>query len=233
MIGITDSGEVERSSERSDDWSASHLHRSRTGRSGRARGVVGREPTTRMRVEGVGGVLCRPRTCGKRVSTTMQWLRSVSHAFSIGPARSTRRSDPTGRTHVSPARWTMLMSSSAFGLSARPCVRRMERPLSSMRWASWSRRSQNGVGLVGVAIDGVPVRDGQLAGDEGRGAFGAVLDDLGEVAPLGVAKRREHPVVESPAGRASPGESGAGCRSRRRDRRPAHAAVRGMRTSVR
>ena len=39
MIGITDSGEVERSSERSDDWSASHLHRSRTGRSGRARGV--------------------------------------------------------------------------------------------------------------------------------------------------------------------------------------------------
>ena len=48
----------------------------------------------------------------------------------------------------------------------------------------------------GVADDGVPVRDGQLAGDEGRGAFGAVLDDLGEVAPLGVAKRREHPVVD-------------------------------------
>ena len=47
----------------------------------------------------------------------------------------------------------------------------------------------DGVGLVGVADDGVPVTRGQLAGDERRGTFGAVLDDLGEVAPLRVARR--------------------------------------------
>ena len=34
-----------------------------------------------------------------------------------------------------------------------------------------------------------------MAGDQRRGAFGAVLDGLGQVAPLGVAQRREHPVV--------------------------------------
>ena len=54
----------------------------------------------------------------------------------------------------------------------------------------------DGVGLVGVADDGVPVGDGQLTGDEGRGAFGPVLDDLGEVAPLGVAQRCDHPIVD-------------------------------------
>ena len=54
----------------------------------------------------------------------------------------------------------------------------------------------DGVGLVGVADDGVPVGDGQLAGDEGGGALGPVLDDLGEVAALGVAQRCEHPVVD-------------------------------------
>ena len=48
-------------------------------------------------------------------------------------------------------------------------------------------------GLVGVADDGVPVGHGQLAGDERRGAFGAVLDHLDEVSPLGVAQRHEHP----------------------------------------
>ena len=40
----------------------------------------------------------------------------------------------------------------------------------------------DGVGVVGVADDGVPVGHGQLASDVGGGAFGAVLDDLGEVA---------------------------------------------------
>ena len=29
-----------------------------------------------------------------------------------------------------------------------------------------------------------------------EGALGVVLDDLGEVAPLGVAQRRDHPVVD-------------------------------------
>ena len=54
----------------------------------------------------------------------------------------------------------------------------------------------DGVGLVGVADDGVPIGHGQLTGDEGRGAFGPVLDDLGEVAPLGVAQRCDHPIVD-------------------------------------
>ena len=54
----------------------------------------------------------------------------------------------------------------------------------------------DGVGLVGVADDGVPIGHGQLTGDEGRGAFGPVFDDLGEVAPLGVAQRCDHPIVD-------------------------------------
>ena len=37
---------------------------------------------------------------------------------------------------------------------------------------------------------------GQLAGDEGGGAFGPVLDDRGEVAALGVARRWDQPVVD-------------------------------------
>ena len=36
----------------------------------------------------------------------------------------------------------------------------------------------------------------QLAGDQRRGALGAVLDHLGQVAPLGVAQRRQHPIVD-------------------------------------
>lgn len=31
---------------------------------------------------------------------------------------------------------------------------------------------------------------------KGRGALGALLDHLGEVAPFGVEKRGEHPVVD-------------------------------------
>ena len=44
-------------------------------------------------------------------------------------------------------------------------------------------------GLVGVADDGVPVGDGQLTGDERRGALGAVLDDLGEIKSFRSATR--------------------------------------------
>ena len=65
-----------------------------------------------------------------------------------------------------------------------------------MRCASWSKRSQIASAWLGVADDGVPVGHGQLTGNEHRGAFGAVLYDLVEVAPLGVAQRREHPVVD-------------------------------------
>ena len=76
-----------------------------------------------------------------------------------------------------------------------------------MRCASWSRLVADGVGLVGVTDDGVPVGDGQLAGDEGGGPLGPVLDDLGEVAAFGVAERCEHPVVDGEQVQsAQPGE---------------------------
>ena len=39
----------------------------------------------------------------------------------------------------------------------------------------------DGVCLIGVADDGVPIGDGQLTGDEGRGALDAIFDDLREV----------------------------------------------------
>ncbi len=53
------------------------------------------------------------------------------------------------------------------------------------------------VGLVRIPDQGMPVRDREeLAGDEGRGALGAVLDDLTQVAAFGVAQRREQPVVD-------------------------------------
>ena len=51
------------------------------------------------------------------------------------------------------------------------------------------------VGLIGVPDAGMPVRRRELAGDQGRTALGAVLDDLGEVAPLSIAQRGEQPVV--------------------------------------
>ena len=54
----------------------------------------------------------------------------------------------------------------------------------------------DGVGLVGIADDAVPVVDGELAGDQRRGALGAVLDDFDQVASFGVAQRCEQPVVD-------------------------------------
>ena len=47
---------------------------------------------------------------------------------------------------------------------------------------------------------------GQLAGDDGGGPLGPVLDDLGEVAAFGVAERREHPVVDGE--QVEPGQPG-------------------------
>jgi hypothetical protein len=45
----------------------------------------------------------------------------------------------------------------------------------------------DGVGLVGIADDAVPVVDGELAGDQRRSALSAVLDDFDQVASFGVA----------------------------------------------
>ena len=45
----------------------------------------------------------------------------------------------------------------------------------------------DGVGLVGIADDAMPVRDGELAGDERGSPFAAFLDDLDQVAALTIA----------------------------------------------
>ena len=81
-------------------------------------------------------------------------------------------------------------------LPGASCVRRIERPFSSMRCASWSRRSQIASAWFGSPMTACQSVTGSLAGDQRRGALGAVLDDLGQVAPLGVAQWREHPVVD-------------------------------------
>ena len=52
------------------------------------------------------------------------------------------------------------------------------------------------VGLVGISDSGVPALDGDLAGDECRGALGALLDHLDQVSSFGVAQRREQPVID-------------------------------------
>ena len=43
---------------------------------------------------------------------------------------------------------------------------------------------------------GMPGRGRQLAGDQRRGAFAAVFEDLEEIAPLAIRERREQPVVD-------------------------------------
>ena len=54
----------------------------------------------------------------------------------------------------------------------------------------------DGVGLGGIPDAGMPVRRRELAGDQSRAALGAVLDNLGEVAPLGIAQGGKQPVVD-------------------------------------
>ena len=54
----------------------------------------------------------------------------------------------------------------------------------------------DGVGLVGITDDAVPVLDGELGGDQCRGLLRTVFDDFHQVAPLGVAQWRDHPVVD-------------------------------------
>ena len=55
---------------------------------------------------------------------------------------------------------------------------------------------QNGVAQSGVADDIVPMFDGDLAGDDGRGATVAIIEDLQQVAPFGRTENRKAPVVE-------------------------------------
>jgi hypothetical protein len=55
---------------------------------------------------------------------------------------------------------------------------------------------EDGIGDGGIGADLVPVVDRHLAGDDGRFALMAVIDDLEEVAALLAGKRGEAPVVE-------------------------------------
>ena len=76
--------------------------------------------TTILPVERMGGVLCRPRRCGKRASTPVHSGASVSCAFSIPPVRSIGRPPPAGLLAAGvQAGVGMLMSSPACGSSGR------------------------------------------------------------------------------------------------------------------
>ena len=55
---------------------------------------------------------------------------------------------------------------------------------------------QDGVAEGGVTDDVVPMFDGDLAGDDGRGATMAIIKDLQKVAPFGRIENRQAPVVE-------------------------------------
>src|SRR5258708_6493462 len=55
---------------------------------------------------------------------------------------------------------------------------------------------QDGVAEGGVADNFVPMLDGDLAGDDGRGATVAIIKDLQKVAPFGRIENRKAPVVE-------------------------------------
>ena len=55
---------------------------------------------------------------------------------------------------------------------------------------------EDGVGQRGVADHVVPTVDRELAGDEGRGALVAVVDDLQQIAALLGGERCQAPIVE-------------------------------------
>lgn len=55
---------------------------------------------------------------------------------------------------------------------------------------------QNCVTEGGIADDVMPVFHGNLAGDDGRCATMAIVEDLQEVAPFGRVENRQAPVVE-------------------------------------
>src|SRR5258707_9399259 len=55
---------------------------------------------------------------------------------------------------------------------------------------------QDGVAEGGVSDNVVPMFDGNLAGDDGRGATVAIIKDLQKVAPFGRIENRKAPVVE-------------------------------------
>ena len=130
--------------------------------------------TTILPVERVGGVLCRPRRCGKRASTPVHSAASVSCAFSMPPARSIgrprrdwRRAGP-GLASLPGCRPALGCSSRLRRAGLRGAVCPSHRAALQLDTVCVVGQAvADGVGLVGVADDGVPVGDGQLTGDEG------------------------------------------------------------------
>jgi len=55
---------------------------------------------------------------------------------------------------------------------------------------------EDGVGDGRVGDDLVPIFDRYLAGDDGRSALVAIIDDFEEIATLLAGKRSEAPVIE-------------------------------------
>ena len=55
---------------------------------------------------------------------------------------------------------------------------------------------QDRVAEGGVTYDVVPMFDGDLAGDDGRGATMAIIKDLQKVAPFGRIENRQAPVIK-------------------------------------
>ena len=79
---------------------------------------------------------------------------------------------------------------------------------------------EDGVGVGGVADEGVPVGDGELAGDEGGSSAVAIFEDFQQiVAGLGV-ERLEAPVVEDEQLDGAEGLEAARRSCRRRGRGP-------------
>jgi hypothetical protein len=55
---------------------------------------------------------------------------------------------------------------------------------------------QDGIGQRGVADGGVPVIDGQLAGNDGRARSMSVVEHFQQVAPVQVVEGGQPPVVD-------------------------------------
>ena len=147
---------MERSSERSDVPRPVSSHRFATGARDPSRDVVFEE-YKRSCLWDVWAAFCAVQGgVGKRASTRVQSAASVSCAFSMPPVRSIGRPAPVGlavrgtgsglAVGVQAGVCDAYVVSDVRVFGAR-CVRRIERRFISMRCASWSRRSADGVGL--------------------------------------------------------------------------------------
>ncbi len=55
---------------------------------------------------------------------------------------------------------------------------------------------EDGVGECGLTQVGMPVRDGQLAGDDGGAAIETVIEDFQDIALGGLVQYGQSPVIE-------------------------------------